>query len=66
MSPSVATMPATVNDEPVQVLVAPAQSDLQRGGMQVGEAGVAADKQPAPGQWADAAQDDAQLVHDWL
>ena len=61
-----ATMPATVNDEPVQVLGAPAQSDLQRGGMQVGEGAVAADTQPAPDQWADAAQDDAQLVHDWL
>ena len=42
---------------------APAQSDLQ-GGMQVGDGAVAADEQPAPDQRADAAQGDAQLVHD--
>ena len=56
---------ATVNDEPVKVLVAPVQSDLQRG-MQVGNGAVAADEQSAPDQWADATQDDAQLVHDRL
>ena len=34
----------TVNDVALQMLVAPAQGDLQRG-MQVGDAGVAADQQ---------------------
>jgi hypothetical protein len=52
-----------VNNEAAQVLVAPIQSDLQ-GGMQVGDAGVAPDEQTAPDQWADAAQHDAQLIHD--
>jgi hypothetical protein len=56
---------ATVNDEAVRVLVAPAQSDLQ-GGMQVGDGAVAADEQTALDQWADAAQHDAQWVHDGL
>jgi hypothetical protein len=56
---------ATVNHEAVEVLVAPVQSDLQRG-MQVGSGAVATDEQSAPDQWADAAQDDAQLVHDRL
>jgi hypothetical protein len=45
---------AAVTDETVQVLVAPAQGDLQRG-MQVGDGAVAADEQTAPDQWADAA-----------
>ncbi len=51
----------TVDDEAVQVLVAPTQGDLE-GGVEVGDAAVAADKESAPDQGADAAQHDAELV----
>jgi hypothetical protein len=55
-----AVFPA-VDDEAVQVLVAPAQGDLE-GGVEVGEAAVASDQQLAPDQGADATQHHAELV----
>jgi hypothetical protein len=55
-----AVLPA-VDDKAVQVLVAPAQGELE-GGVEVGDAAVAADKEPAPDQRADATQHDAELV----
>ncbi len=54
-----AILPAV--DESVQVLVAPAEGDLE-GVVEVGDAAVAADKEPAPDQGADAAQHDAEPV----
>ena len=51
-----------VDDEAVQVLIAPAQRKL-KGGVEIGDGAVAANEQAAPDQRADAAQDDAQLVH---
>jgi hypothetical protein len=55
-----AVLPA-VDDEAVQVLVAPARGDLERG-VEIGDAAVAADKKPAPDQRADATQHHAELV----
>jgi hypothetical protein len=55
-----ATLPA-VDDEAVQVLVAPAEGELE-GGVEVGDAAVAADQEAAPDQRADATQHDAELV----
>src|ERR1700681_3333215 len=51
-----------MNDEAVQVLIAPPQRSLQ-GGVEIGDRTVAANVQAAPDQRADPAQDDAQLVH---
>ena len=53
---------AAVDDEAVQVLVGPAQDSLQSV-VEIGDGAVAANEQAAPDQRADAAQDDAQLVH---
>jgi hypothetical protein len=50
----------SLDDEAVQVLVSPAQGELE-GGMQVGNGGVAANQQAAPDQRADAAEHDPQL-----
>jgi hypothetical protein len=55
-----AVLPA-VDDEAVQVLVAPAQGELE-GGVEIDDAAVAADKEPAPDQGADATQHHAELV----
>jgi len=55
-----AVLPA-VDDKSVQVLVAPAEGELE-GGVEVGDRAVAADKEPSPDQWADATQDPAELV----
>ncbi len=52
----------TLDDETVQVLVGPAQHSLASG-VEIGDGTVAANEQAAPDQRADAAQDDAQLVH---
>ncbi len=57
------TVLTTMDDEAVQVLVAPAQRRLQ-GDMQVGDGAVAADQQAPPDQGADTAEDDPQLVDD--
>jgi len=51
-----------VDDEAVQVLVAPPERGLQHG-VQVGEGGGVGDQQPAPDQWADPGQYHPQLVH---
>ena len=55
-----AVLPA-VDDEAVQVLVASAQGELE-GDVEIGDAAVAADKEPAPDQGADATQRNAELV----
>ena len=53
---------AAVDDEAVQVLIAPAQCSL-KGCVEIGDRTVAANEQAAPDRRADTAQDDAQLVH---
>jgi len=54
-----------VEDKAVQVLIAPAQYSL-KGGVEIGDGAVAPDEQAAPDQRADAAQNDAKLVHHGL
>jgi hypothetical protein len=51
-----------VDDEAVQMLVAPAKDELERR-EQVGNGAVAANEQAAPDQRADTTQDDARLIH---
>jgi len=51
-----------VYDEAMQMLVAPTKGYLPRS-VQVGDGAVSTNEQSAPDQRADAAQDDAQLVH---
>jgi hypothetical protein len=52
-----------VHDEAVQVLVAPAEGELE-GGVQVGDRAVAVDLEPAPDQRADATQHHAELAEE--
>jgi|SRR6266851_7189490 len=47
----------------MEMLAAPPEGYLQRS-VEVGNAAVTSNEQAAPDQRADAAQDDAQLVHD--
>jgi len=59
-----AVLPA-VDDKAVQVLVAPDEGELEGGvevSVEVGDAAVAVDKEPAPDQGADATQHHAELV----
>jgi hypothetical protein len=52
-----------VDHEAVEVLVAPAEGELQ-GGMQIGDRTAAADEDPASDQGADAPQHHAELEDD--
>ena len=54
---------ATVDDQTVEMLVGPAEDHLQRV-VQIGNRHVSTDEQAASDQWADTAQDDAQLVNE--
>jgi hypothetical protein len=47
--------------ETVQMLITPGEQDLQDG-VEMRQRGLAAHKDTTPDEWADAAQDDAQLV----
>ena len=49
----------------MQMLVAPTEGDLQSS-VQIGDCCVAANEQAAPDQWADAPQDDTELVDDGI
>jgi hypothetical protein len=50
-----------VDDEAMQMLVAPSKGDLQRS-VQIGDAALAANEQASPDQRADAPQDDAKRM----
>jgi hypothetical protein len=52
----------SVDDEPVQALVTPAEGELQDQ-VQLGDGGVLGDQQPTPDQRADPGQDHPKLVH---
>jgi len=52
---------APLDDEPVEMVVAPPQSGLQRG-VHLGDGRVAADEQAAPDQRADSTKDDTLLI----
>jgi hypothetical protein len=47
--------------ETVQMVITPSEQDLQDG-VEMRQRGLATYKHPAPDEWADAAQDDPQLV----
>jgi hypothetical protein len=47
--------------ETMQMLIAPGKQDLQKR-MEVCQGGIAVHQHPTPDEWADATQDDTQLV----
>ena len=56
-----ATVLSAVDVKTVQMLITPGKQDLQDG-VEMRQRGLATDKHPAPDEWADASQDDPQLV----
>ena len=56
------TARSPMDDESVEVFIAPAQHQLERV-MQVDDGAIAADENSTPDQRADAAQDETELVH---
>jgi hypothetical protein len=58
--PTAAVFPA-MDMETMQMFIAPGKQDLQKR-MEVCQSGIAVHQHPTPDEWADATQDDTQLV----